>query len=135
MRSKSVRSPGTTMARRPVASTSFATSRKLLLGASGQHDVGAGFGQGNRGAGADTAPAGGDDGDLVRHEELVEDHPGECSGRTGGRPWPGPVLGAGSSGGWISVPVFLVGHFGIFEVVDKLVPRSLVLEEGEGRWA
>ena len=56
---------------------------ELVLGPGGQDDVGPGLGQGHRGAGPDAAPAGGDDGDLVRHEELVEDHPANVVGRRG----------------------------------------------------
>ena len=81
MRSKSVRSPGTTMARRPVASTCFATAAQLVLGAGGQDDVGTRFGQGDSCGGADAAPAGGDDGDLVGDEESIEDHPANVAGR------------------------------------------------------
>nr|WP_254126778.1 hypothetical protein [Aquihabitans sp. G128] len=50
--------------------------QELRLGASGQEHVGAGLGQGDRGGGADAAPCAGHDGDLVGHEELVEDHGG-----------------------------------------------------------
>ena len=47
---------------------------QLLLGPGGQDDVGARFGQGDGGGGADTAAAPCDDGYLVGHAESVEDH-------------------------------------------------------------
>ena len=58
---------------------------QLVLGAGGQHDVGARLGQRHRGGGADAAPAGGDDGDLVGDEESIEDHPANVVGPTEGR--------------------------------------------------
>ena len=73
---------------------------QLLLGAGGEDDVGTGFGQGHRGGSADAAPTGRDDGDLVGHEELVEDHPGECSGRDGGPPMPWVLGSSGARASW-----------------------------------
>ena len=62
---------------------------QLVLGAGGQHDVGSRLGQRDRGGGADAAPAGGDDGDLVGDEESIEDHPANVVGpATGPRPEP-----------------------------------------------
>ena len=71
---------------------------QLVLGAGGQDDVGPRLGQRHRGGGADAAPAGGDDGDLVGDEESVEDHPSECSwppaseAAVAGQAGSGPVL-------------------------------------------
>ena len=61
---------------------------QLVLGAGGQHDVGTRLGQRHRGGGADAAPAGGDDGDLVGDEESIEDHPANVVGRAGARAGP-----------------------------------------------
>ena len=47
---------------------------QLLLGPGGQDDVGTRFGQGHRGGGADATATPGDDGYLVGHAEVVEDH-------------------------------------------------------------
>ena len=55
---------------------------QLVLGPGGQHDVGARLGQRHGGGGADAAPAGGDDGDLVGDEESIEDHPRNVVGRS-----------------------------------------------------
>ena len=85
MRSKSVRSPGTTSGPAPGRLDLLGDGAQLVLGAGGQHDVGPGLGQRHSGGGADAAPAGGDDGDLVGNEESIEDHPANVVGRARAR--------------------------------------------------
>ncbi len=58
---------------------------QLVLRAGGQDDVRPGLGQRHRCACADATPARGHDGDLVRDEEFVEDHPAKCSWPPRGR--------------------------------------------------
>ena len=83
---------------------------ELVLGAGGQHDVGAGLGQRHRGGGPDAASAGGDDGDLVGDEELVEDHPANVAGAPSARPSAGRAVGqvdsgrSGAAGAVVPVP-------------------------------
>ena len=54
---------------------------ELRHGAGGDHDVGAGLGERQRGGGADAPPGGGDDGDAVVETEAVDQHAGTLPGR------------------------------------------------------
>ena len=79
--SRSERSAGTTTARAATLLHLRGDVVELVGGAGGDHDVGAGLGQGERRGGPDAAPGGGDDGDTVVETEAVEQHAGTLPGR------------------------------------------------------
>ncbi len=74
MRSKSVRSPGTTTARRPAASTFVATSRSWSSVRAASTMSAPASASATAVAAPMPRPLRGDDGDMVGDEEAVEDH-------------------------------------------------------------
>jgi hypothetical protein len=66
---------GTTRARRPAASISFATLVPLVFGTGGGDHVGARLSQRDRGGRADPLAGTGDDRNPVGDTETIENHP------------------------------------------------------------